>query len=156
MINGNELLLKQLQLKYNMFCESFYKNDIESIIISIKEYLYEVFPAREKLGIKQESDIEFKAMKKLYNLFKHYCDFNALIQTHQLISNKSYPYQYPYRYGKSGIRFSDFTEVYESTNYDARKKENDKNLCNKILRNKEPNLIINKLHNDTVSKLAII
>lgn len=47
MINGNELLLKQLQLKYDIFCESFHKNDIEKMIISIKEYLYEVFPARE-------------------------------------------------------------------------------------------------------------
>lgn len=95
-------------------------------------------------------------MKKLYNLFKHYCDFNALIQTHILIPNKSYTYKYPFRYGKSGIRFADFTEVYESANYNKQKSEYDKNLCNKILRDKEPNLIIDKLHNDTISKLTTV
>ncbi len=92
-------------------------------------------------------------MKKLYNLFKHQCDFNLLLQTHLLVSNRTYPFQYPFRYGKSGIRFSDFSEVYKTTTYNEKAKESDKLLCNDILKDKEPNLIIDKLHNDTISKL---
>ena len=153
MVDGNELMLNQLTIKYKILNNSFCNNNLENMIIALKEYLFEVFPTREKLGEKHENNIEFKAIKKLYNLFKHACDFNLLLQVHLLIPNRSYPYQYPYRYGKAGVKFGDFSEVYKSTTYEAIKKEKDMVLCNNILKNKEPNLIIEKLHNDTVSKL---
>ena len=78
---------------------------------------------------------------------------NLLLNTHKLICNKTYPYSYSYRYGNSGIYWSDFTDVFNSSEY--YKKRNDEKdegikLCNEILKNNEVKDLIPDLHNATI------
>lgn len=153
MISGEKFLHTGLVEKYIHLMNSFKNNDFENILRKLKDYLLEAYPIREKKGILYEDNKCFLALKKVYNLFKHKCDIDLLINTHILICNKSYPHHYPYRYGDSGIRFGDFTNVFNSAKYDkgkGEKKEKDIELCNEILKDKEVKDLIPDLHNATI------
>lgn len=155
MVDGKTFQLNNLIQKYENLNKSFDNNDLEIILSNFKDYLYEVFPVREKIlkNFKNQPS-EFLALKVVYNLFKHKCNIDLLLSTHHLISNKSYPYTYPYRYGQSGIVFCDFTNVFNSAIYkNFEKKENDLNLCNQVLKGKEVINIIKVLHEDTIKHL---
>ena len=148
---GNDFLSNGLIKKYDKLIKSFHNNDFENIISNFKDYLSEVFPFREKYNIKNEKIQKFRAIKKVYNLFKHNCDINKLLKTHILICNKSYPYTYPYRYGLSGIKFGKFDEVYKTTDLTQNEINRNIKLCNTYLTNNEVLPIINELHQDTLN-----
>lgn len=152
MIDELNFQLKNLTEKYEALKQSFNNNNLENIVSKFKDYLYEVFPLREKnLKTNREQVKEFKALKILYNLFKHNCDMGKLLDTHKLISNKSYSYSYPYRYGKSGLCFADFTDVFNSAVYkDLNKKTKDLAICNGVLKDKEVINIVHSLQEDTI------
>ena len=149
-ITGNEFLINGLSLKYNNLLSSFENNNFENIIRSFKDCLLEVFPLREKYIKTTNKNNKFKALKHVYNLFKHKCDIDLLLKTHILICNKTYPYSFPFRYGLSSIKFGDFTEVFKTTTLDDEEKRKRANFCNKFLMNKELLPIMKELHNDTL------
>lgn len=153
MISGEKFLYDGLLEKYDNLTNAFKNNDFENIVRKLKDYLLEVFPAREKKGIIKETKSQFLALKKVYNLFKHECDTDILLNTHKLICNKTYPHSYPYRYGNSGIYWGDFTDVFNSSEFYKNKnkeKEESINLCNEVLKGNEVKDLIPDLHNATI------
>lgn len=153
MISGEKFLYNGLLEKYDNLTNAFKNNDFENIVRKLKDYLLEVFPAREKKGIKKENNRHFLALKKVYNLFKHDCDMDLLLNTHKPIYKKTYPYSYPYRYGNSGIYWSDFTDVFNSSKYyreGCDEKDRCIKLCNKVLKGNEVKDFIPDLHNATI------
>ena len=152
MVSGKKFLYDGIIKKFDALNLSFKNNDYDNIMRNLKDYLLEVFPAREKENIIFEENKQFLALKKLYNLFKHNCNIYLLLKTHNLICNKSYPFSYPFRYGESSIVFGDFTNVFNSAKYEGNKKK-DAEICNDMLKGKEFKCVILDLHETTLKLL---
>ncbi len=154
-----EIKIANIRKAYNNIDKAILCKDFNAIIGEFYNFLFNLFSYRESEGKNDKDGLEhlkadslYGALKKLYEIYKHK-ENNAvenLSCTMLFVVSKSYPFTYPYTYGKSYIVFNSLDDSVFSVLQDGQEKyvTELKRLYNKYLQGKKLSDILQQVMTD--------
>lgn len=156
MSTGLEIYQSALELNQKECERQIELKDPVNAFIYFMNYLNSLFALRENKELKdskkgKKDDTIFGALKNIYEAIKHKNDADEVVKINVFIYGRSYPYAYPYNYGKSKIIFGDIDKI-----ADFQRKSKDKEdmieLHKKHLKGKTVTAIMDMATKETISE----